>query len=498
MCTRRATVRLCVQRTARRNRKMGISASAAPKLCFVGGNWRGYCFAMGRPVQRFARFFFASAVISLCGCAGKEAAKSQSNCIAGESIACISATGCHGYKLCADDGTRYGVCDCSVGTSTGGSTSTSAMGSGGSEAASGGNPSAGGSMSISTAGSGNTSGGNPSAGGATSAQTMAVGGRTSSSTSSSPTLAGSPGISQGGASGAVGTSFRAHATCPSPGNCSKCITLASFGTPASKSYGTASDTTTEFESWLTSTSNADVTFVLKKPASFTLEWLNAFDVIILQDLRTWTFTTDEVAAFQSWIAGGGGVIALSGYYTSDTTEIAPTNQLLAKTGLSLLATETPGQTCAVSSATLCPNTKASATPKCYCWGNTLPITSWNLVHPIATNLTAIGSFRGRAVSPGTGVTVADYEGTPVAAASSIGAGKVFLFGDETVTYVSQWLAGGSPTTDPYNPCWDEQAATSCLAGHVFQYKQFWFNAISYVAPASMCTFKIADQGVILN
>jgi hypothetical protein len=288
------------------------------------------------------------------------------------------------------------------------------------------------------------------------------------------------------------------------------MNLASFGAPASKSYGSGNDSTTEFETWLTTKSNASVTFYTNKAdtqvPTITLDWLNNFDVILLQDLRTWTFTADEVAAFQAWMTAGGGVMALSGYFSDNATEIDNTNLLLSNTGMSLLATEEPGQACSVPAAitgsqAICPNTKASSTSgKCYCWGNSLPLTEWNTAHAIYTtgNLKAVGAFRGRAVNPGTtGETVVSFGTTPVGATTTVGSGKVFIFGDEWVTYTSQWLNGGQATNSEYDPCWDEVASTSCLAGHVYQTMQFWYNSIKYVSPPTECDFVIETPEVII-
>ena len=286
-------------------------------------------------------------------------------------------------------------------------------------------------------------------------------------------------------------------------NC-KCMNLASWGAPASKSYGSGSgDNTNEFEAWLTTKSNATVSFAITKPGPITLEYLNGFDVILLQDLRAWTFSSDEIAAFQQWIGEGGGVMALSGYFSDDALEINNTNALLSNSGMSLLATEVPGQSCSdaaaiAGSTTLCPNSKASATGKCYCWGNSLPLTEWNPDQPtIKDSLTAVGAFRGRAVNPGTGTVVVSYGGTPVGATSVVGTGKVFIFGDEWVTYTSQWTTGGQPTTDPYNPCWNETAAASCLAGQVYQAKQFWYNSLKYVSPPTECDFVIKEPEIVI-
>jgi hypothetical protein len=86
----------------------------------------------------------------------------------------------------------------------------------------------------------------------------------------------------------------------------------------------------------------------------------------------------------------------------------------------------------------------------------------------------------------------------VGATAPLGAGKVFLFGDDWVTYTSQWLNGGQATTDPNNPCWDATAAASCLTGQVFQVKQFWYNCINYVAPPTECAFVVKDPSVVLQ
>jgi hypothetical protein len=283
--------------------------------------------------------------------------------------------------------------------------------------------------------------------------------------------------------------------CDETGQNCKCINLASLGASASKSYGTGNDSTTEFETWLTTKSNATVTFFPTRQ-TLTAEWLAGFDVLILQDLRGWAFTAEEIAALDAWINGGGGIVGLSGYFSDNAAEIEPTNALLANTGMALLATEVPGQTCTAASAAVCPNSKTSNSAKCYCWGNSLPLTDWADT-PFARDLKAVGAFRGRAVAPGDGTTVVSYEGTAVGAYKQVGQGKVFLFGDEWVTYTSQWLSGGQPTTDPYNPCWDETAGASCLAGQVFQAKQFWYNAIVNVSPLTECDFVIKEPEVII-
>jgi hypothetical protein len=314
------------------------------------------------------------------------------------------------------------------------------------------------------------------------------------------TSGGTPPV--GGIGGASSTTYRRNKTCDINGQNCTCLNFASFGQPASKSYGTASSTISEFESWLSAKTNADITFFPEKPATLTAEWLSKYDVILLQNMSAWeAFSLKEIAALEAWIVGGGGVIALSGYYADSTRELTNTNELLTGSGMSFLADEVPGQTCdgaaLTSGALVCPNSKTSNSSKCYCWGSSIPLTDWDVLHPIAQHLKAVGSFRGRAVAPGrSGKAVVSYDGTPVGASAAMGDGKVFLFGDDVVTYYGQWLTAGQPATDPYNPCWNEVAATTCESGNVFQYKQFWYNAIRYVAPKTECDFVVSEPDVV--
>jgi hypothetical protein len=313
---------------------------------------------------------------------------------------------------------------------------------------------------------------------------------------------------------------RRQKVCDANGENCKCINLASIGAAASKSYGTGSDSTNEFESWLSTKSNANVTFFIDKPGTIDMTWLNNYDVILIQDLRKWVFTVAEQQAFQQWINEGGGVIALSGYFNDDALEILNPNGLLAPTGMSILADEVPSQNACTTADGIaagnlvCPNsptnTNANPASKCFCWGNSYPVSDFTANHPIAVNVKAVGAFRGRAVNVGTGNVVASVGGVPVAGEITVGKGKVFIFGDEWVTYTSQWTTGGQPVTtvDPYNPCWVDQTTaatnpvtgapfTSCLAGQVFQAKQFWYNAVSFVSPPTQCDFVIKEPEVII-
>jgi hypothetical protein len=497
-------------------------------------------------------YALVSVFATFLGCTSKNDSSGERICRSEEAIACRAKNGCHGYAVCNADGTGYGACDCSLGADPNGkggassSTSSSELAkggtgdpssgtrngagglsaSGGTTNGTGGASSAGGAGGLNAsggasnvegsasngtagasnaggAGASNGTGGASSTGGAGGASTGGAGGA-STGGAGGASAGGAGGASTGGAGGASTTTYRRNKTCDVNGQHCKCHNFASLGQPAARSYGAGSSTISEFESWLSNETNADVTFFPAKPATITPEWLANYDVILLQNMTTWAaFSLKEVAALQAWMVGGGGVIALSGYFADNTAELTNSNALLAGTGMSFLAAEVPGQTCdggALTSGNLiCPNSKVGTTSgRCHCWGNSIPLTDWDVLHPISNHLKAIGSFRGRAVSPGaSGSAVIRYDGTPVGASASVGAGKVFLFGDDLVTYYSMWLTAGYPTDNPYDSCWNEVAAQTCTSGNVFQYKQFWYNVIRYVAPKTECDFVVSEPEVVV-
>ena len=90
--------------------------------------------------------------------------------------------------------------------------------------------------------------------------------------------------------------------------------------------------------------------------------------------------------------------------------------------------------------------------------------------------------------------VTDANGLVVAAAEKVNKGAVFVFGDEWVTYTSQWQVGGCPGndyTDPYNPCYQKSAP------QVFQTAQFWYDAIYYVSPVKTCQIALTGATPII-
>jgi hypothetical protein len=309
-----------------------------------------------------------------------------------------------------------------------------------------------------------------------------------------------------------GGNFRRPKVCDATGQNCKCINLASFGAKASQAYGVGSDgqpsSTTAFETWLSQKSNATVTMVPTKPALLP-EYLADFDVIILQDMRTWSLSADELKNLEDWVNGGGGLIALNGYMNDDDAEVTASNNILKFTGMSYnggaQAGSVPNGQCPDTSKQLCPQATSAC---CYCWNNTIPITEWTANHPVPhpastdakTQLTAVGAYFGRSINAGDGSVAATYQSQTVAASKVIGGGKVLMWCDEWVTYTSQW-AGGQTNgpTDQYQPCYVANASPPhwLTADQVFQTMQFWYNAIHYVSPPTECDFVINEPKVVL-
>ncbi len=207
----------------------------------------------------------------------------------------------------------------------------------------------------------------------------------------------------------------------------------------------------------------------------------SYQIIILQNLNGWTFSADEKAAFEAWIRAGGGVVSLAGY-SDQPTEAAPTNDLLAFSGLSYVGLSGAGD--------------ISTSPKeacSYCLGNSDAQGGWEPAHPISANITAVGALWGRSVSADAGETVATWDGKRAGATVDVDAGRVFLFHDEWVTYNSQW--NGASLAQDCRTNGDQ----ACMSAHpTLSYRiprQLWYNTIKWLAHEPSC-FDIRDMTIV--
>jgi len=199
-----------------------------------------------------------------------------------------------------------------------------------------------------------------------------------------------------------------------------------------------------------------------------------------QGANYWSFSQAELDALKAWVMAGGGVIILSGYdYSSN--ELMPTNQVLtALTDLSYTATDTYGMTETGNAE--------------YCLGDSDPVTGWAAApDKLGANITAVGAFHGRTIQVPTGSTaVVDCQDNTYgvcAVHEDVGNGHVYVYTDEWVTYTSQW----NPPTQPATYCsLDGSTANGDFPAveAAYQVPQFWANAISYAAQATMCQFTI--------
>jgi hypothetical protein len=267
-----------------------------------------------------------------------------------------------------------------------------------------------------------------------------------------------------------------------------CIRIASIGHEGIwGACGMNGDSTGAFETWLDTQSSATVDSYAAAKPTLTPSFLAQYNVIILQWLRDvpdaggdgplWQFTQDEVDALAAWVKACGGLISMSGY-DGDGQETVPLNTLLSFTDFSYNQDGTYGSSYAGGS----------------CWGGASGLTGWNTATPIGAHLTEIGISNGRSVSVDADAGYAPVVDCPCpggndcAVHEDIGAGHVFAFTDEWVTYTSQWLGTAS--------CISSSSCTGNTPADDFQVPQFWYNALRYASEAAQCAFTINNPMVI--
>jgi hypothetical protein len=163
-------------------------------------------------------------------------------------------------------------------------------------------------------------------------------------------------------------------------------------------------------------------------------------------------------------------------------EIGPVNQLMAPFGISFGSDTTYVQND-------CPNPPSL----CYCAYGSIPFETWvtDAVPDITKNLQKIGVFMGRPITC-TGSdclvvatnTVDNVPSKTVGVAKQVGNGRVFAWGDEWVTYTSQW--GLTP-----DPQYDDAVKYAQCVGYTphtsYTVPQFWYNVFRWVAQTSCLT-----------
>jgi len=262
--------------------------------------------------------------------------------------------------------------------------------------------------------------------------------------------------------------------------------LAVIGKPGKWGANQGGDPDTALQDWLNSSSagTAQVDHFTQR-TTLTADFLARYNVIILASLADdsndgpwWTFSADEVAAFNEWVQNGGGVISLSGY-TGNGAEIAPVNQLIQFSGITYTQDTIYGS-CADAQTCSCTHCNA--------------VSDWNHADPaiaqLVSGMTYVGITQGRAImAPADSHIAATADGNrPVLVGKSVGAGRVIVYSDEWVTYTSQWTGAGLSTANDPN-------CAGYLPQDKYQVAQFWYNVIRWAQPSAKC-FMIVGSVVI--
>lgn len=287
--------------------------------------------------------------------------------------------------------------------------------------------------------------------------------------------------------------------CDDAGNCTKCdpVRIVSIGQPAKFGAGSGSgDSTQAFESFMNSNTNgtAKMTMQTTKP-SITAAFLAQYDVVILQALYTtpydqnqvWSFSSAEASALHDWVNNeGGALIAMAGYFSDMPVEVGPLNQLMAPFGIAYNTDDIFGQDC-------CPNNV------CYCSYGSIPFDAWLetpdcraiTVNSDGSTLGKVGVFRGRSLKcsgDGCNVIAKDAKtGNSIGVGKPVGQGRVFAWGDEWVTYTSQWGLEPDKSQSAYD---DASKSPQCVGNTPHQsyvVPQFWYNVFRWVANTTCFT-----------
>jgi hypothetical protein len=225
-----------------------------------------------------------------------------------------------------------------------------------------------------------------------------------------------------------------------------CLNIATIG-----EIGPWSDGGNVFKTWLNSRSPMPATELGDQ--TLTDKLLAPFQVIVVLYVSTTdlsgngrtlrahhAFAPDEVAAFERWVRAGGGVMTTIGYTGDEAAEVVNINRLLLPFGVgySMSKLDLDGY-----------------------------IESW-VDHPLTTEVKRIFTANGVEPDGPNGTTIAHDPGNRVALqVVQPGTGHVVVWGDEWITYDSQWQA----VTDQ-------------------QVERFWLNILKWTSPSKVCQVPI--------
>lgn len=301
-------------------------------------------------------------------------------------------------------------------------------------------------------------------------------------------------------------------SCDDQGNCT-CLRLALLGTLDSEADETD---TSAFVNWLNGNSDgsATVDMVTTQP-QLNAAWLANYDVLVVANVGGWSFSKEEKEAVAAWSAQAGGILAITGF-TSAATEAADSSALLAFAGMGFSGTGQADWTASAQGQSVPVYYDGGTVDmrNCLRWtennqaGNTTPIhftPQTGPLEPLTFELDYVGAYIGWSVLAPSGSTVIATDPTSnkdmAVAYEYQGKGRILAFGDEWIIFANQWQAKGQPSNqqrDNYNPCYIAASDSFHSVETIYQTKQFWYNAINWVAPPNECKFVVVDDDVIIR
>ena len=223
-----------------------------------------------------------------------------------------------------------------------------------------------------------------------------------------------------------------------------CLRIASLGRPGAFGEGDL-----QFRTWPNAMAQHHVAPL--NDTELTPSLLARYDVLILLNVSTvpsiageavhHVWSDAEVDAFERWIRAGGGAFTTAGYSGEIADEVANVNKLLAPFGLAYSPTK---------------------------YGLDGIISDWTS-HPVTEGVERVYTEVGAEPDGPSAITLAmDATGHVALQAPKDDPAKILVWGDEWITYASQWQAEA-----------DQQV------------ERFWVNAITWLSREGSCQHTIA-------
>ena len=173
----------------------------------------------------------------------------------------------------------------------------------------------------------------------------------------------------------------------------------------------------------------------------TASLLAPYRVLVVQNVSgNHTYDATEIKVLSDWVKAGGGLMTLTGF--AGPSEVINVNGLLSAYDVGY-------------------DNKGIL----FGGGTTVAVDTW-IAHPVTKGVTRIGVDNGYAVI-GSGTKLAKGGGYDVLEVKEVGSGHVLVWGDEWITFNSEWSAHPD-----------------------YQVQVFWQNIVDWFAPGAGC--KVPD------